>query len=66
MEQIDDFFDSGIEFPVHYLDLTTVSDGGGLTDVTICTNTFQYLDPDNLSGADAVMGDSFLRNAYAS
>ena len=67
------FVFSGVVFPVHPLDLTTVSTievplSGTNTNVTFCFNTFQYLtlDPEDFTGFDAVFGDAFLRNVYAS
>ncbi|KAJ3552575.1 hypothetical protein NM688_g4082 [Phlebia brevispora] len=63
----------GVEIPVHYLDLTFVQTAeieinGQYTNVTFCINTFQYLtlDPDSFFGFDAILGDAFLRNVYAS
>ncbi|KAF7793489.1 hypothetical protein EIP86_004601 [Pleurotus ostreatoroseus] len=64
---------AGIEYPVHYLDLavastTVLTINGRETDVTYCYNTYQYLelDPDSFEGFDAILGDAFLRNVYAS
>jgi hypothetical protein len=58
---------------VHPLDLSDVQTivvplNGKKTNVTFCTNTFQYLtlDPASFNGFDAILGDAFLRNAYAS
>ncbi|KAF7793493.1 hypothetical protein EIP86_004605 [Pleurotus ostreatoroseus] len=63
----------GVDFPVHYLDLIQTDTAilpiqGQNTNVTICYNAYQYLtlDPTEFSGFDALMGDAFLRNAYAS
>lgn len=60
-------------FPVHPLDLTAVAQtvvtlDGQDQNVTYCYNTYQYLDldPTNFAGFDAVLGDAFLRNVYAS
>lgn len=66
---------SGKPFPVHPLDLTFVATtevpsgtNGKTENVTYCYNTYQYLalDPNSFSGFDAILGDAFLRNAYAS
>ena len=41
---------------------------GSNQNVTFCFNTYQYLnlDPASFSGFDAILGDAFLRNVYAS
>ncbi|KAF7796362.1 hypothetical protein EIP86_007539 [Pleurotus ostreatoroseus] len=60
----------GIDFPVHYQDLIN---GGSVSlpiqgqslSVTTCYNSYQYMTPES-SGIDGIMGDAFLRNAYAS
>lgn len=54
---------------MHPLDLSipttdTLEINGKSQRVTYCHNTFQYGEADNT--VDGVMGDSFLRNAYAS
>lgn len=66
-------FGSGVDFPVHYLDLAAIQNltlpiNGQNTSVTFCSNAFQYLtlDPADFPGFDALLGDSFLRNVYAS
>lgn len=43
----------------------TITQNGKKQDVTYCSNAFQYLTqkPD---GFDAILGDAFLRNVYAS
>ena len=58
---------------MHPLDLTEVKTtevelSGKNQNVTFCLNAFQYLtlDPEGFSGFDAILGDSFLRNVYAS
>lgn len=56
----------GITVPIHPLDLTSpgvysLTDGQS---ITYCTNAFRPLTIDNLP-FDFVLGDSFLRNAYA-
>lgn len=63
----------GQPFPVHPLDLTVMQQteievNGQPQNVTFCMNTFQYLtlDPESFSGFDAILGDAFLRNVYAS
>ncbi|THG99797.1 hypothetical protein EW026_g2607 [Hermanssonia centrifuga] len=63
----------GKDFPVHPLDLTivdttTITVNGTSQNVTICYNAYQYLDldPNSFNGFDAILGDSFLRNVYAS
>ena len=47
---------------------TEVPLNGTNQNVTYCYNTYQYLDldPENFSGFDAILGDAFLRNVYAS
>ena len=64
---------SGQSFPVHPLDLTVMQQteievNGQAQNVTFCMNTYQYLalDPTAFSGFDAILGDAFLRNVYAS
>lgn len=65
---------SGFEYPVHPLDVTTVGTlevpdaNGNLANTTVCYNTYQYtiLIGPSFSGQDLVLGDSFLRNVYAS
>ncbi|KAH9912355.1 aspartic peptidase domain-containing protein [Epithele typhae] len=57
------------EFPVHPLDLTypyLINMNG--KNMTACLNAYKYtfLDPENFIGFDFVLGDSFLRNVYAS
>ena len=68
-------FHSGTDYPVHPIDLTypavfQIGTDNNVTmeNVTVCLNTYQYLtlDPADFSGFDAVFGDAFLRNAYAS
>ena len=41
---------------------------GTATNVTVCANAFTYLDldPTEFAGFDLILGDSFLRNVYAS
>lgn len=63
----------GTEFLVHPLDLTAAAAGpfntaDPTTNVTVCINRFQYLtlDPAEFVGFDLILGDAFLRNAYAS
>lgn len=58
---------------MHPLDLTVMAQteiplNGTNQNVTYCYNTYQYLDldPENFSGFDAILGDAFLRNVYAS
>lgn len=75
MNKSDTYARSGDDFPVHPLDLTFVAtteipsaDGTSTQNVTYCYNTYQYLtlDPNSFEGFDAVLGDAFLRNVYAS
>lgn len=63
----------GIDYSIHPLDLTIVDvlpladSNGNPTNVTFCFNAFQYFTFDAaLEGFDGAMGDSFLRNVYAS
>ncbi|KAH9850653.1 acid protease [Lenzites betulinus] len=67
------FVFEGNEFLVHPLDLTATSVGAFDSanpgaNVTVCVNRFQYLtlDPNEFTGFDLILGDAFLRNAYAS
>ena len=60
---------SGVEFPIHPLDLTVVGTwtfevNGQSTDFTYCFNAFQ--NSGTSSDEDAILGDPFLRNVYAS
>ena len=50
------------------VDVAVFPINGKDTNVTVCHNQYQYmnLDPENFSGFDAALGDSFLRNVYAS
>ena len=62
---------SGVDFPMHYLDLTqintaTLTNKGQKVNVTYCSNTFQYGTPSASDGFDANLGDPFMRNAYVS
>ena len=73
IESDDPYHHSGQPYPVHPLDLTTPSiytytDNGVEKNVTYCVNNYQYLnlDPSSFSGFDAILGDAFLRNVYAS
>lgn len=59
---------AGIEYPVHPLDLTHVETDiftidGKQQNVTFCSNSYDYNDQIEL---DAVLGDPFLKNVYAS
>lgn len=48
---------------------TVITDASGHeSNVTFCYNTYQYLDldPSSFTGFDAILGDAFLRNVYAS
>ena len=63
---------SGVDFPVHPLDLTFVSTteveiNGSNQNVTFCYNTYQYfaLNPVGFD-FDGALGDAFLKNVYAS
>lgn len=58
--------------PIHPLDITRVvvlpiTLNGTLTNTTVCVNAWQAFDlPPSFTGLDILMGDSFLRNVYAS
>ncbi|KAF7796361.1 hypothetical protein EIP86_007538 [Pleurotus ostreatoroseus] len=61
----------GVDFPMHYLDLTqintaTLTNKGQKVNVTYCSNTFTYGTPSASDGFDANLGDPFMRNAYVS
>ncbi|KZV62257.1 acid protease [Peniophora sp. CONT] len=55
----------GQAYLIHPLDLTDVQDLRPDYNYTVCTSTFDVLDFDN-DEFDFLLGDSFLRNAYAS
>ena len=64
---------SGKPYPVYPLDVSTpriysYRQNGVVHNVTYCVNTYQYLtlEPNNFCGFDAILGDAFLRNVYAS
>ena len=59
---------SGIEYPVHPLDLTRIQSDvftidGKQQNATYCSNSFDY---GQLAWLDAILGDPFLKNVYAS
>ncbi|KAI8993831.1 aspartic peptidase domain-containing protein [Trametes punicea] len=68
------FVFAGQEFFVHPLDLAEVTVSsfptadGTMQNMTVCLSTFQpdVLDPTEFTGFDLILGDSFLRNVYAS
>ena len=62
---------SGVEYPIHPLDLTRtleveLSINGTNTNVTICTNAVDPIGDSCGDGCDMIMGDVFLRNAITS
>lgn len=64
---------SGQPYPVHPLDLSTpetftYTENGVERNVTACVNSYRRLalDPTTFAGFDAILGDAFLRNVYAS
>ncbi|PSR71030.1 hypothetical protein PHLCEN_2v13078 [Hermanssonia centrifuga] len=54
-----------MSIPIHPLDITTVASNGN---ETICNNAYRAIDlpPGAVTGFDFIMGDSFLKNVYAS
>ncbi|EKM55233.1 uncharacterized protein PHACADRAFT_195260 [Phanerochaete carnosa HHB-10118-sp] len=53
-------------FPIHPIDAVVVPAAGeeqrADADTSVCVSAFSYLSPNNV---DAILGDTFLRNAYA-
>ena len=65
----------GVEYPVHPLDLTVLNpvefpsgSNGTLVNATACMNAYTYISSGEAEFGyfDIVLGDSFLRNVYAS
>ncbi|KAF7796972.1 hypothetical protein EIP86_008160 [Pleurotus ostreatoroseus] len=61
----------GVDFPMHYLDLTYIYFSEVLvnkqyTNVTFCSNTFTRNKAASIDTVDANLGDPFMRNAYVS